>query len=102
MVNIQPITPMPGTPLYDNYPLEITEKRENYAHWDMAHVVYQPINMSKRKYYYHIVRAYLKTVANKKSRKHIKEKFGKKIYKRVRRGAAKIFFQYLRLMIIPN
>lgn len=102
MVNIQPITPMPGTPLYDNYALEITEKRENYAHWDMAHVVYEPLKMSKRKYYYHIVRAYLKTVANKKMRKHIKDKYGLAIFRRVRRGATKIFFQYLKLMIIPN
>lgn len=102
MVNIQPITPMPGTPLYDSYALEITEKRENYAHWDMAHVVYEPLKMSKRKYYYHIVRAYLKTVANKKMRKHIKDKYGLAIFRRVRRGATKIFFQYLKLMIIPN
>lgn len=102
MVNIQPITPMPGTPLYDNYTLEITEKRENYAHWDMAHVVYEPLKMSKRKYYYHIVRAYLKTVANRKMRKLIKDKYGVAIYRRVRRGATKIFFQYLKLMIIPN
>lgn len=102
MVNIQPITPMPGTPLYDNYEYEIVEKRENYSHWDMAHVVYEPINMSKRKYYYHIVRAYLKTVANRKMRKYIRQKYGMSIYRRVRSGATKIFFQYLKLMIKPN
>ena len=102
MVNIQPITPMPGTPLFDNYKYEILEKRENYSHWDMAHVVYKPIKMSKRKYYFHIVRAYLHTVASKKMRKFIKEKYGASIYKRVRHGATKIFFQYLKLMIFPN
>ncbi len=102
MVNIQPITPMPGTPLFENYKYEIKEKRDNYAHWDMAHVVYEPLKMSKRKYYYHIVRAYLKTVASKKMRKYIKERYGISIYRRVRSGATKIFFQYLKLMLFPN
>ena len=102
LVNVQPITPMPGTPLYDEYGYEITEKRENYACWDMAHVVFKPLKMSKRLYYYHIVRTYLKTSANAKQRKFIKSCYGKKVYRRVRRGAAKIFFQYLRLIICPD
>ena len=98
LVNIQPITPMPGTPLYDEYDFEIEVNREKYAWWDMAHVVFKPLNMSKRQYYYHIIRAYLKTSANKKQRKFIKERYGKKVYKRVKKGATRIFFQYLRLM----
>ncbi|MBR6646425.1 MAG: hypothetical protein IKL09_02785, partial [Clostridia bacterium] len=72
--------------------------REKYAWWDMAHVVFKPLNMSKRRYYYHIIRAYLKTSANKKQRRFIKDRYGIDIYKRVRKGAGKIFFQYLRLM----
>jgi radical SAM superfamily enzyme YgiQ (UPF0313 family) len=102
LVNIQPITPMPGTPLFDEYQYEVNVPREKYECWDMAHVVFKPINMKKRWYYYHIIRAYLKTSANKKQRKFIKERYGKDIYKRVRKGATKIFFQYLRLMVFPN
>ena len=102
LVNIQPITPMPGTPLFDEYNYEINISREKYEYWDMAHVVFKPINMSKRKYYYNIVRAYLKTSANKKQRKFIKERYGKDIYKRVKKGATKIFFQYVKLMIFPK
>lgn len=98
LVNIQPITPMPGTPLYDEYAYDIEVSREKYAWWDMAHVVFKPLNMSKRRYYYHIIRAYLKTSANKKQRRFIKDRYGIEIYKRVRKGAGKIFFQYLRLM----
>ena len=102
LVNIQPITPMPGTPLFDEYSYEITEKRENYACWDMAHVVFKPVKMNKRLYYYHIVRAYLKTSANAKQRKFIKERYGKRVYNRVKQGATKIFFQYLKLMIFSK
>ena len=102
LVNIQPITPMPGTPLFDEYEYEIQVDRENYAWWDMAHVVFKPLNMRKRLYYYHIVRAYLKTSANKKQRKYIKERYGKKVYNREKRGATKIFFQYLWLMLFSR
>ena len=101
LVNIQPITPMPGTPLYDGY-ANISVPREKYELWDMAHVVFRPRNMSRRAYYYHIVRAYMKTSANKKQRRFIKERYGKKIYARVKRGAAHIFFQYLSQMIRPS
>ena len=102
LVNIQPITPMPGTPLFTEYKYEVVMPRENYACWDMAHVVFKPINMKTRLYYYHIVRAYLKTSANKKQRMFIKDKYGKQVYKRVKKGATKIFFQYLKLMIFSK
>lgn len=102
LVNIQPITPMPGTPLYDEYKYEIVMPKEKYECWDMAHVVFKPVNMKTRLYYYHIVRAYLKTSANKKQRKFIKEKYGMKVYRRVKKGATKIFFQYLKLMIFSK
>ena len=99
MVNIQPITPMPGTPLFESYPYPIVVSREEYAKWDMAHVVFQPQNMSRRAFYYHIIRAYIKTAASKPQRIFIRQTYGRKIYRRVRRGATKIFFQYLKLMI---
>ena len=102
LVNIQPITPMPGTPLFDSYDGEFTVRREQYELWDMAHVVFKPKAMGKRGYYYNIVRAYLKTSANKNQRKFIREKYGKRVYKRVKRGAAHIFFQYLRQMFMPS
>lgn len=102
LVNIQPITPMPGTPLFDEYNYEIEVDREKYAMWDMAHVVFKPVNMKKRLYYYHIIRAYLKTSANKKQRKFIRERYGKKVYRRVKKGATRIFFQYLKLYLFTK
>ncbi len=102
LVNVQPITPMPGTPLYDEYPRKIVVSRERYELWDMAHVVFMPEKMSRRKYYYHIVRTYIKTSANKKQRKFIKQRYGKSVYRRVWWGAAHIFFQYIKKMIKPQ
>lgn len=102
LVNIQPITPMPGTPLFDSYEGAFSVPRKRYELWDMAHVVFKPKAMGKRGYYYHILRAYLKTSANKIQRKFIRETYGTKVYARVKRGAAHVFFQYLRQIILPS
>lgn len=101
LVNIQPITPIPGTPLYDEYPREIVIPREKYELWDMAHVVFRPEKLSRRKYYYHILRAYMKTSANKKQRRFILQKYGKRVYHRVRWGAAHVFLQYVKKILKP-
>lgn len=101
LVNIQPITPMPGTPLYDEYSREIVVPREKYELWDMAHVVFKPQNLPRRKYYYNILRAYLKTSANKKQRKYILQTYGRRVYNRVKKGAAHVFMQYVRQILHP-
>ena len=102
MVNIQPITPIKGTPFYEKEKDKIIEKETNYHYFDMAHLVMQPTKLSKRKFYYNILRAYLKTVAAKKGRKYIVERYGKKVYNRVKKGAFKIALQYVKLIIKPN
>jgi len=102
MVNIQPITPIKGTPFYEKNKHLITENEANYHLFDMAHAVMEPQKMSKRAFYYNILRAYLKTAAAKKGRKYIRQKYGKAVYKRVRRGAWTIGLQYIKLIIKPN
>ena len=87
MVNIQPITPIKGTPFYEKNKHLITENEEHYHLFDMAHAVMQPQKMSKRAFYYHIFRAYLKTSASKKGRRYIVERYGKKVYRRADRLA---------------
>ena len=101
MVNIQPLTPMPGTPLYSDYPGDITLPRTLSERWDMAHLAFRPLYLSPRAYYYHILRAYYKTSASAKQRRYIKEQYGKAVYRRVRKGAVKITWQYIRLIIRP-
>ena len=101
MVNIQPITPIKGTPYYEKVKHLITEDETRYARFDMAHVVMKPQKMSVRKFYYNILRAYLKTTASKAGKKYIMRRYGKKVYRRVRRGAYKIIGQYIRLIIYP-
>lgn len=89
MVNIQPITPIKGTPYYEKVKHLITEDETRYERFDMAHVVMKPQKMSVRKFYYNILRAYLKTTASKAGKNYIKSRYGMKVYRRVRRGASK-------------
>ncbi len=101
MVNIQPITPIKGTPYYERNKDKLTVPEDRYEYYDMAHAVMKPQYMSLRKFYYHILRAYLKTSASAKGRKYIKERYGKAVYRRVRKGAFKIALQYISLIIKP-
>lgn len=101
MVNVQPITPIKGTPYYDKHKHELTVQEEKFEYFDMAHAVMKPQYMSYRRFYYHILRVYLKTSASKKGRKYIKERYGKGVYQRVRKGAVKIAMQYIRLIVKP-
>lgn len=98
-VNIQPITPMPGTIIYDYYQDQFIIPREKYELWDMAHLVLKPSKLSIRKFYYHIVRSYLKTVATFKSSFFIIKRYGFITYMRVFFGAMHILRQYLKLII---
>jgi len=98
-VNIQPLTPMPGTVTYEKLKDLIVVPRHRYELWDMAHLLIKPTKMSARRFYYHMLRAYLKVLTNKQRRKQLKDEFGKKTYRRVKSGATKIFFQYLWLII---
>lgn len=102
MVNIQPITPIKGTPLYEAWKSRITEKESNCHLFDMAHAVLEPEHMSKRAFYYHILRAYWKTAASRNGRRYIKERYGRSVYRRVRRGALCITWQYIKLILHPN
>lgn len=56
-VNLQPLTPLPGTGMeVSDYPLVI--HRSDYSRWDLAHVSLQPEKMSVADYYKNMVRLY--------------------------------------------
>ncbi len=63
LVNIQPVTPLPGTPLYDRMRGVLRVPREQYARYDMAHLLWQPERLSVRRYYWLILRTYYRTMA---------------------------------------
>lgn len=102
MVNIQPITPMPGTPLYDDERDSLVLDRGRTERWDMAHLAFVPTALSPRAYYWHLLRAYWSTSASAPQRRYLRQRYGVRAYRRVRRGAVGITWQYLKLIVHPG
>jgi radical SAM superfamily enzyme YgiQ (UPF0313 family) len=99
LINIQPATPLPGTPLYEQSRDSIIVPREQYHLWDMAHQIMEPTKMSRRRYYFNIMRAYYKTGTGARSHWYVLRKYGLRIYLRIARGALFITWQYLKLAL---
>lgn len=59
-------TPIPGTPLYEEYKDKLTTDKMQY--WDFLHLVLEPVNMSKQAFYMEYYKLFLKlTILGKKS-----------------------------------
>ena len=99
MINVQPITPIPGTPIYEKLKEQIIIPRERYELWDMAHLLLQPTRMSKSRFYYHILRTYYQTSVSLRAHRYILKKYGLKVYLRTLKGALHITLQYLKLIL---
>lgn len=65
-INLQPITPMPKTSIYEAYEKNLIVDRDEYHKWDMAHLVIQPTGLSLRAYYWEIVKLYYKITVSLK------------------------------------
>jgi radical SAM superfamily enzyme YgiQ (UPF0313 family) len=97
IVNIQPITPLPSTALYDRMHDVVHVPREEHARYDMAHLLWQPEHLSIRRYYWLILRTYYRTMLNLRGQLYILRRYGLNRYLRVARGMVHITGQYLTL-----
>lgn len=98
-VNIQPLTPMPGTPLYDRSKERISVDRNQFPKWDMAHLLFEPEKLSRRQFYGNILRAYYHTSIGVRAHCYIARKYGWKTYFRTSFGALYITWQYIKMWI---
>jgi radical SAM superfamily enzyme YgiQ (UPF0313 family) len=97
LVNIQPITPLPGTPLFDRMQCVVRVPREEHARYDMAHLLWQPEQLSVRRYYWLILRTYYRTAVGVRGQAYMLRRYGLSSYLRVVRGMVHITLQYLLL-----
>jgi hypothetical protein len=58
--------------------------------------------MSPRAYYWHLLRTYWSTSASAPQRRYLRSRYGESVYRRVRRGAVGITWQYLKLIAVPD
>lgn len=66
-INLQPLTPLPGTNLYNEYKDRLIIPRERYELWDLANLVVAPGRLPVRGYYLNILKVYFKITFNAQS-----------------------------------
>lgn len=98
-VNLQPLTPMKGTALYDTYKHQFIVPPEDYARWDMAHLVVQPTHLSIRRYYFEIVKLYYKTTARPAMILRALRKYPLWENIKLTVGANRVMWQYMKRII---
>lgn len=98
-VNLQPLTPLRGTQMYEEYKDEFIVSEDEYEKWDLAHLVVRPTNISVRKYYWYTIVLYYKITVNPKSAFYMIKKYGLKDTLKLSVGAFKVNLQYFKKLI---
>ena len=98
-VNLQPLTPLPGTDIFHEYTDKLLVKREDHQVWDMAHVVLKPEHMSIRRFYIEILKAYYKVIMRPKHIIALIKKYGCKENQKMLRGSSFVSKQYLKKIV---
>ena len=98
-VNISPMTPFPGTSIWEEYRHRITVPRSAHELWDLSHVVL-PTRMPLRAYYWQLIKLYAKTSLNFRRAGRLTLRTRPPIwslrYLRLWLGAVRIFLQFVR------
>ncbi len=98
-VNLQPLTPLKGTDIYSEYIEEFIEDPEEVELWDMAHIVLKPKYMSKRWFYFRILKLYYEIVMPPKHLIRLVKKFGIAPNIKMLIGSSRVSLQYMMKMI---
>ncbi len=98
-VNLQPLTPLPGTNIYSEYTDDLIVDRKEYEKWDMAHVVLQPEHMSIRGFYYQLIKSYYRIIMRPKNVGALIKKYGLKDNIRMLAGSNHVSLQYFKKVI---
>lgn len=98
-VNLQPLTPLRGTELYEFYKKDFIIREDEYEKWDLAHLVVKPSKISIRKYYWYTMVLYYKITVNPKSAIYMIRKYGLHDTLKLSVGAFKVNLQYLKKLI---
>lgn len=97
LVNIQPITPLPGTKLAERMQGQVLVPPTERARYDMAHLLWQPERVTVRRYYWLILLTYYRTMAGVRGQWYVLRRYGLRRYLAVARGILHITEQYLAL-----
>jgi len=95
-VNLQPLTPLPGTEIFEQYSPQLLYPRERYEMWDMAHVVLKPERMGIRAFYWQIMKAYYRIIMRPKHILALVLKYGVVANLKMLLGSSAVSWQYMK------
>ena len=98
-VNLQPLTPMPCTKLFDEYKEKFIIPYDEHEKWDMAHLVLKPENLTVREFYFQILKLYYLLSLNPKSAWYMIKKYGFFETLKLSFGAMHVALQYVNKII---
>lgn len=97
--SINPLTPFPGLPMYEEYKDRLLHKPEEYEKWSFGQVIIRPSSMSLKNYYWELLKTYLYiNISVNKSTEMIR-KYGFANIARILKGSAGASIKYIRLML---
>lgn len=96
-LNISPLTPLPGTVIWDEYKDKLTVPREAHGLWDLSHVVL-PTRLPLKRYYRFLLKTYSRAVLNVSRANRLTLRTRPPVwtprYLRLWWGAIQIYFQF--------
>lgn len=98
-VNLQPLTPMPGTEIFDVYKSQLLVERSRYEKFDMAHLVLSPVHMSVRRFYYEMLKSYYRIIMRPGNIFRLIRKYGIRENFKMLKGSQRVSVQYLMKII---
>ena len=98
-VNLQPLTPLPGTDIFSEYEDRLLASRTEYEKFDMAHVILQPAHMSVRQFYIQILLSYYRVVMRPASTLRMLRKYGLRENIKMLIGSQRVSLQYIQKII---
>jgi len=99
ITTINPLTPFPGLPLYEEYKDRLMYKADDYEKWSFGQLIIKPSKISIRSYYYQLMLTYLYVNLFINSNTDMLKKYGPANVFRIATGAIKASKNYIRLMI---
>lgn len=98
-VNLQPLTPLPGTGIYEEYRGRMIVPRDAFEKWDLAHLVLRPTRLASSAYYFEMIRLYYKIVMHPKHVSMMIERYGLKPVLRLSVGSSHVTWQYIKKIV---
>ncbi len=98
-VNLQPLTPLQGTEIYEHYQEELIVPREEFEKWDLAHLVLKPKKLTIRRYYFEMVKLYYKITIRPGNALRLVKKYGFKEVLKLSLGSSAVTLQYLQKIL---